>query len=149
MSTHSRPTWDEYFVTILEAAASRATCDRGRAACVITREHDLLVTGYVGSPAGFQHCDDVGHKMVNGHCVRTVHAEQNALAAAARRGVALAGGTAYCSMTPCRICAMLLISAGVTRVVAVSSYQNREGLDMLLMAGVTFQQLREVVPYVP
>lgn len=145
----SRPTWDEYFIAILEATALRATCDRGRAGCVITLGHDLLVTGYVGAPSGFPHCDEEGHLLVQGHCVRTVHAEQNALAAAARRGVPLLGSTVYASMTPCRVCAMLLVSAGVQRVVSVASYQNKDGLGILLQAGVTHQQLKEVVPYVP
>ena len=99
---HIRPTWDEYFMGLADAAAKRATCDRGRAGCVIVRDRQVLVTGYVGSPQGLPHCDDVGHlfkKIINEdgsqstHCVRTVHAEQNAICQAARRGIALDRGT--------------------------------------------------------
>ena len=58
---HVRPSWDEYFMQIANTVAQRATCDRGRSGCVIARDKQLLVTGYVGSPKGLPHCDDVGH----------------------------------------------------------------------------------------
>ncbi|HWS49060.1 MAG TPA: hypothetical protein VN174_03360, partial [Candidatus Methanoperedens sp.] len=88
-----RPSWDEYFLELADAVSKRATCDRGRSGCVIVRDKRILVTGYVGSPAGLPHCDEVGHlmkTMVNedgsksDHCVRTVHAEQNAICQAAK-----------------------------------------------------------------
>ncbi len=95
-----RPTWDEYFMEVSRAIAKRATCDRGRSGCVIARDNQILVTGYVGSPAGLPHCDDVGHLFrksvhadgsVTNHCVRTVHAEQNAICQAAKRGISIDG----------------------------------------------------------
>jgi len=106
---HQRPSWDEYFLRLADTVASRATCDRGRSGCVIVKDRQILVTGYVGSPRGLPHCDDVGHLFkkvihedgsVTQHCVRTVHAEQNAITQAARRGIALEGSTLYCRMTP-------------------------------------------------
>ncbi|MEI6507573.1 MAG: cytidine/deoxycytidylate deaminase family protein, partial [Bacteroidota bacterium] len=121
-----RPTWDQYFMEVMEAISKRATCARGRSGCVIARENQLLVTGYVGSPVGLPHCDEVGHQMkkmiheddsITEHCVRTVHAEQNAICQAAKNGVALDGATLYCRMTPCRVCAMLIINCGIKRVV--------------------------------
>ncbi|HPO30111.1 MAG TPA: hypothetical protein PKX28_02645, partial [Candidatus Hydrogenedentes bacterium] len=60
-SPYRRPTWDEYFMEVANAIAKRATCNRGRSGCVIARDRTILVTGYVGSPKGFPHCDDVGH----------------------------------------------------------------------------------------
>ena len=111
---HHRPTWDEYFMDLANTAAKRATCDRGRSGCIIVRDKQVLVTGYVGSPKGMPHCDEVGHlfkkvyhedNSITQHCVRTVHAEQNAICQAARRGIALNKGTLYCKMTPCRTCA--------------------------------------------
>jgi dCMP deaminase len=102
---YQRPTWDEYFMELANTAAKRATCDRGRSGCVIVRDKHVLVTGYVGSPLGLPHCDDVGHLLkkvyhedgrITQHCVRTVHAEQNAICQAARLGIALDGGTLYC-----------------------------------------------------
>ncbi len=87
MSEYRRPTWDEYFMEVANAIAKRATCDRGRSGCVIAKNNQILATGYVGAPSGLPHCDDVGHQMrkmlhedgsITEHCVRTVHAEQNA-----------------------------------------------------------------------
>ena len=117
-----RPDWDTYFLDMVDSVATRATCDRGRSGCVITRNRRIIATGYVGSPPGLPHCDDVGHDMrsvthadgrITHHCVRTLHAEQNALAQAARHGLSLEGATLYCRMEPCRVCAMLIVSAGV------------------------------------
>lgn len=149
MSVRSRPTWDEYFLANLQSVAERATCDRGRCACILTREHQTLVTGYVGSPPGFPHCDDVGHLMENEHCVRTVHAEQNALAQAASRGVAVRGATAYTTMVPCRTCAMMFVTIGVVRVVSEYDYQNTHGLHILTDACVKIRVMKEGQLYVP
>lgn len=126
-----RPSWDEYFLKLADTVASRATCDRGRSGCVIVKDRQILVTGYVGSPRGLAHCDEIGHLLkkvihedgsITQHCVRTVHAEQNAITQAARRGIALEGSTLYCRMTPCRTCAMLIINCGIERVVCERKY---------------------------
>jgi dCMP deaminase len=98
---------------------------------VIVKNNQVLSTGYVWSPSGLSHCDDVWHQFkktihedghVTNHCVRTVHAEQNAICQAARFGVALDGATLYCRMTPCRVCAMLIINCGIKRVVCEKKY---------------------------
>ena len=123
---YERPSWDDYFMEVANAISKRATCDRGRSGCVIAKDCQVLVTGYVGSPTGLPHCDDQGHQMksvihengqITQHCVRTVHAEQNAICQAARRGIPIEGATLYCRMTPCRTCAMLIINCGIKRVV--------------------------------
>jgi dCMP deaminase len=130
-TAYHRPTWDEYFMEVMDAISKRATCNRGRSGCVIARENQLLVTGYVGSPVGLPHCDDVGHLFkkvihdddsVTEHCMRTVHAEQNAICQAAKLGVSLDGATLYCRMTPCRVCCMLIINCGIKRVVCQRKY---------------------------
>ncbi|MEI6426272.1 MAG: cytidine/deoxycytidylate deaminase family protein [Candidatus Absconditabacteria bacterium] len=127
-----RPTWDEYFMEIARTVAKRATCDRGRSGCVIAKDNRLLVSGYVGSVPGMPHCDDVGHQFkqlthedgsVTTHCMRTIHAEQNAICQAAKCGISLEGATVYCKMTPCRTCAMLLIASGIKRIVCEKKYQ--------------------------
>ncbi len=143
---HIRPSWDEYFMDLANAAARRATCDRGRSGGVIVRDRQVLGTGYVGSPKGIPHCDEVGHLFkkvyhedgsVTQHCVRTVHAEQNAICQAARRGIALDRGTLYCKMTPCRTCAMLIINCGIERVVCEKKYHaGRESEELFRDAGV-------------
>jgi dCMP deaminase len=135
-----RPSWDEYFMELANAAAKRATCDRGRSGCVIVKDKQVLVTGYVGSPIGLSHCDEVGHLFkktfhedgtVTNHCVRTVHAEQNAICQAAKRGIALEGSTLYCRMTPCRTCAMLIINCGIKRVVCEKKYHAGEESEQM------------------
>ncbi|MFO8086632.1 MAG: cytidine/deoxycytidylate deaminase family protein [Bacteroidales bacterium] len=153
-----RPSWDEYFMEISKTVAKRATCDRGRSGCVIARDRQLLVTGYVGSPRGLPHCDDVGHQMkkmihddghITQHCVRTVHAEQNAICQAARLGIALEGATLYCKMTPCRTCAMLIINCGIKRVVCEQKYHaGAESEEMFKQAGIQLDFFsEEVVKY--
>ena len=130
-SEYERPSWDDYFLEVAQAIAKRSTCDRGRIGCVIARNKQLLVTGYAGAPAGLPHCDEVGHQMKQlvhedgnhtSHCMRTVHAEQNAICQAAKLGVSIDGATIYVQMTPCRTCAMLLINCGIKRVVCERKY---------------------------
>jgi dCMP deaminase len=152
---HLRPSWDEYFLKLADSVATRATCDRGRSGCVIVKDKQILVTGYVGSPRGLAHCDEVGHLMkkvvhedgsVTQHCVRTVHAEQNAITQAARRGIALDGATLYCRMTPCRTCAMLIINCGIERVVCEKKYHaGSESEAMFAEAGVKLEFASEEV----
>ena len=150
-----RPSWDEYFMEVCRTVAKRATCDRGRSGCVIARDNQILVTGYVGSPMGLPHCDEAGHQFkrmlhedntITQHCVRTVHAEQNALCQAARRGIAIDGATLYCRMTPCRTCAMLIINCGIKRVVAERRYHDSaDSIAMFKQAGVRLEHIIDEV----
>jgi dCMP deaminase len=154
----TRPSWDDYFLDLADAASKRSTCNRGRSGCVIVRDRQVLATGYVGSPAGLPHCDDVGHLMkkviqengaITEHCLRTVHAEQNAICQAAKRGISIEGATIYQRMTPCRTCAMMLINCGIQRVVCERKYQQAEESErMLLEAGVAIEyKYNETQPY--
>ena len=150
-----RPTWDEYFMEVCRAIAKRATCDRGKSGCVIAKENQILATGYVGSPSGLPHCDEAGHELkkvlhddgsVSMHCVRTVHAEQNAICQAARRGVAIDGATVYCKMTPCRTCAMMLINCGIKRIVCEKKYHaGAESEQLFKTAGIPLEYVDESV----
>jgi len=152
---HTRPSWDEYFMDLADSVAKRATCDRGRSGCVIERDKQILVTGYVGSPRGLPHCDDVGHLMkkvvhedgtISNHCVRTVHAEQNAICQAARLGISLEGATIFCRMTPCRTCAMLIINCGIQRVVCQKKYHaGKESEEMFKEAGISLEYFEDEV----
>ncbi|MDR1476619.1 MAG: cell division protein DedD [Rickettsiales bacterium] len=156
MADYKRPTWDEYFIDIMEAVAKRATCDRGRSGCVIARDNVVLSTGYVGSPKGSPHCDDVGHLMKevihedgskSKHCMRTAHAEANAIAQAAKNGTAIDGATLYCRMTPCRNCAMLIANSGIVRVVVQHDYHGKsETAEIFKNAGVKFEMMSEDAP---
>ncbi|MEI6123280.1 MAG: cytidine/deoxycytidylate deaminase family protein [Bacteroidota bacterium] len=152
---HIRPSWDAYFMGIADTVAQRATCDRGRSGCVIVHDKQILVSGYVGSPMGLPHCDQVGHlfKQVThedgrttNHCMRTVHAEQNAICQAARRGISLDKATLYCRMTPCRTCAMLIINCGIVRVVCEMKYHaGAESEEMFKIAGVELCYMSEEI----
>lgn len=149
MSRYVRPSWDEYFMEVADAISKRATCDRGRSGCVVAKDRQVLVTGYVGSPQGLPHCDEIGHELkklihedghLTQHCVRTVHAEQNAICQAAKRGIPIEGATLYCRMTPCRTCAMLLINCGIVRIVCERRYHAGEESEQLFrLAGVPIE----------
>lgn len=118
-----RPSWDEYFLRIAAEVATRATCNRKHVGAVLVRDRHLLATGYNGSMRGTPHCDDAGHLMDDeGHCIRTIHAEQNAIAQAAHNGVRLAGSTCYATASPCFMCFKLLVNAGIQRVVFGALY---------------------------
>jgi len=150
-----RPDWDEYFIDMMNTVATRATCDRGKSGAIIVRDKRIISTGYVGSPSGLPHCDEAGHLMkqvidddgtTRQHCMRTIHAEQNAICQAAKHGISLEGSTLYCKMEPCRVCAMLIISCGIKTVVAKSMYHAaQETRDMFKAAGVTMRVLDQTI----
>ena len=143
---NTRPAWDDYFLGLVDHIASRATCDRGKSGCIIVKDKRILCTGYVGSPSGLPHCDEVGHLLkkvidedgaIRQHCTRTIHAEQNAICQAAKNGIALNGTILYCTMEPCRVCAMLIISCGIKKVIAKKRYHaGQESRELLKDAGV-------------
>lgn len=141
-----RPTWDEYFIEICKAVRSRATCDRGRNGVVIAKDKQILTTGYVGSPPGIPHCDDVGHSIketihedgtITKHCLRTTHAEINAITQAAKKGTSIDGATLYTLLEPCFHCAKAIVNSGIKRVVCEKKYHvAQEARDLFLKAGV-------------
>lgn len=139
----ARPSWDEYFMGLARLAATRGTCDRKRVGCVLVRDRAVLATGYNGSLRGTPHCDDVGHQMEDGHCTRTVHAEQNAVCQSARHGVKLDGATAYVTCAPCPICFKTLVAAGVIRIVFGEPYRNKRLFEEAKAAGVLVEELGE------
>lgn len=151
----SRLEWDAYFLGIMDAVAQRSTCDRGKVGSVVVRDRRILATGYAGSPAGTKHCDEVGHEFMEAisskgkksqHCIRTTHAEQNAIVHAARFGSSLEKGTLYCNMTPCYACAKMIINAGIERVVARKDYHAGERTkEIFLESGVTFELVDESI----
>jgi dCMP deaminase len=158
MGEYKRPSWDEYFFEVMNAVAKRATCDRGRSGCVIARDNILLSTGYVGAPTGSPDCDTVGHLMKevlnddgtsSKHCMRTAHAEANAICQAAKNGVAIKGATLYCKMTPCRNCAMMIANSGIKKVMAQMDYHGssaEESKEILKNAGVELVLMSDAKP---
>lgn len=141
MQDHNRPSWDDYFMEIAFTVAQRSTCDRAHVGAVLVRDRRILTTGYNGAPAELAHCDEVGHLMVDGHCVRTLHAEQNAIIQGALHGVSIQGSTAYVTHQPCLTCAKMLINAGVKRVVYAGNYPDENSRRFLEEAGVALVNL--------
>lgn len=137
-----RKSWDEYFIGLAHAAATRATCDRKHVGCVLVVDKRMIASGYNGSVPGQEHCDDVGHDMLNGHCVRTVHAEVNAVAQAARLGISTKGSSAFVNTYPCWPCFKVMLSAGIVEVVYDDEYRNDERVAASAQAaGVVVRRL--------
>lgn len=125
----ARPSWDDYFIQMCHLVATRATCDRKHVGAVLVRDRRVIATGYNGSAPGEPHCDDVGHDLVaqaNGvqNCVRTIHAEANAILQAAKYGVSVQETTLFTNTYPCWPCAKMILSAGIVEVVVDTDYNN-------------------------
>ncbi len=136
-----RPDWDSYFMKIAYAVSERSTCDRAFVGCVLVLDKRILTTGFNGSPAGQPHCDEKGHLLVDGHCVRTIHAETNAIIQAALHGVSTRGSTCYVTHFPCINCAKALINAGISRLVYhVGYHMDDNAIEFLNTAAI------EIVP---
>lgn len=131
-----RPGWDEYFMEVARTVATRATCPRASVGAVVVRDRRILTTGYNGAPRHVAHCTEVGCQIQNDHCVRTTHAEANAVVQGALYGVSLAGATAYTTHQPCLGCSKLLISAGIGKIVFGEPYPDPLATALLSEAGV-------------
>ncbi len=136
-----RPNWDEYFLKLAMLASERATCPRMHCGCVLVKNKSVISTGYNGSIPGDDHCEDAGCLIVENHCVRTVHAEMNALIQAARRGNAVDGASAYVTNMPCTTCAKALITAGIKRVVIFSEFHDTMAEDFFSKASVAIDRI--------
>jgi len=137
----NRVTWTDYFMAIADQVASRSTCDRKHVGAVIVRDKTILSTGYNGSLRGSPHCDEAGHDLENGHCVRTVHAEANAVAQAAKNGVAIDGSEIYVTASPCLTCFKLVANSGIRTVFyrefyrddRITAYAREAGIRLVYM----------------
>jgi len=121
-----RLSWDEYFFEILYVIRKRATCNRGHNACIIVRDNHILTTGYVGSPSKAPHCVESGHWLINDSCIRTLHAESNAIAQSAKLGISIKNAQLYTFLFPCLSCAKLIIQSGIIEVKAEYDYHKSE-----------------------
>jgi dCMP deaminase len=136
MADHKRASWDEYFMAIAREVATRSTCDRKHVGAVIVRDKMILTTGYNGSIRGLGHCDDEGHLMEDGHCVRTVHAEANAIVQAACNGVRVDGADIYVTASPCFGCFKLIANAGLKRIVFGEFYRDNRIYQLSEQLGI-------------
>jgi dCMP deaminase len=130
MSTDTRVSWDDYFMNIARVVASRATCHRKFVGAVVVRDKTILSTGYNGSIRGMAHCSEVGHMMVDGHCVATIHSEMNAIIQAARNGVRIEGASIYITASPCWNCFKALANAGIKRICYGEFYRDERSFQV-------------------
>jgi dCMP deaminase len=128
-----RASWDRYFLNIAEVVATRSTCDRKHVGAVIVDDRRITATGYNGSAPGAPHCDDVGHLIQNEGCIRTIHAEANAIVDAGRDA---AGSTIYVTCSPCYDCMKLILATGIDRVVFKEKYRDERPLVLATAHGV-------------
>jgi dCMP deaminase len=141
--TSMRPDWDSYFMKIAYAVSERSTCDRAFVGCVLVLDKRILTTGFNGSPAGQSHCDEIGHLIIDEHCIRTIHAETNAIIQAALHGVTTRGCTCYVTHFPCINCTKVLINAGITRLIYHIAYQlDENALEFLRSANIEILELK-------
>jgi len=136
MSETGRANWDEYFMRIAHEVATRATCDRKHVGALIVRGKNILATGYNGSIGGLGHCDEEGHMLEDGHCVRTIHAEANAIIQAAKNGVRIEGGTVYVTASPCWGCFKMIANAGLVRIVYGEFYRDQRIFEFAQRLGI-------------
>ena len=140
---NERVSWETYFMNIANEVATRSTCDRKYVGAVIVREKTILSTGYNGSIKGLPHCDEAGHEMVDGHCVRTTHAEANAIVQAAKNGVEINNSAIYVTASPCYNCFKLIANAGIKTIYYGEFYREDRILEHAKEAGIELVSLED------
>jgi dCMP deaminase len=138
----ARASWDDYFMNIARVVSSRSTCERKFVGAVIVRDRTILSTGYNGSIRGMPHCTDVGHMMVDGHCVATIHAEVNAIIQAAKNGVSIDGAAVYVTASPCWSCFKAIANAGMKRIIYGEFYRDERIFDVAKQIGIELLHLQ-------
>jgi len=140
-SNTKRPSWDEYFLKVAMLVSERATCPRMHCGCVLVKDKQILSTGYNGSIPGDGHCEDDGCLIVDNHCIRTIHAEMNAILQCSSHGISTQGSTAYITNMPCTNCAKALITAGIKKIVIFSDYHDTLAEEFFKKANVKIKRL--------
>lgn len=144
-----RPSWDEYFMEIAHLVKTRSTCTRRQVGSVIVKDKRVLATGYNGAPTGCKHCTEIGclRSKLNipsgerHELCRALHAEQNAIAQAARHGICIQDATIYVTHQPCSLCAKLIINAGISEILYQGDYPDDLSLTLLEEANIKFTRI--------
>ena len=139
--SRQRISWKNYFMNIAREVATRSTCSRKHVGAVIVRDKTILSTGYNGSIKGLPHCDDAGCDMVDGHCVRTSHAEANAIVQAAKNGVGIDQSKIYVTASPCYDCFKLIANAGIKTIYYEEFYRDQRIMDRSKEVGIQLVSL--------
>ena len=141
--SRQRISWKNYFMNIAREVATRSTCSRKHVGAVIVRDKTILSTGYNGSIKGLPHCDDAGCEMVDGHCVRTSHAEANAIVQAAKNGVGIDQSKIYVTASPCYDCFKLIANAGIKTIYYEEFYRDQRIIDRSKEVGIQLVSLED------
>lgn len=140
---HDRIPWKQYFMLQALVISQRSTCNRALVGSVLVKDQRIIGTGYNGSVSGQPHCDDVGHQLVDGHCVRTIHSEMNTLIQCAKNGVSTSDTEIFVTHFPCYNCTKCLLQAGVKKVNYYYDYRdNPLAMDLLRRCGVSYEQIK-------
>ena len=119
----NRLSWQDYFMANAELISKRSTCDRAFVGAVLVKDKRIIATGYNGGVSETDNCNEVGHYMEDGHCIRTVHAEMNALIQCAKEGISTKNTEIYVTHFPCLNCTKQLLQVGCKRVVYINQYR--------------------------
>ncbi|MDR0800001.1 MAG: cytidine/deoxycytidylate deaminase family protein [Endomicrobium sp.] len=149
-TTHSRPSWDEYFMKLAWLVSERSTCVRHHVGAVVVRDKRILTTGYNGAATGTRDCLSLGclRNTLNipsgqrHEICRAIHAEQNAIIQGGYHGINIKGSTLYCTHSPCVLCAKMTVNAGIKRVVTDIEYPDNTFKELFSEAGIEFSTLK-------
>lgn len=137
-----RISWEQYFMAQSHLIALRSTCERLTVGATVVRDNRIIAGGYNGSVSGSAHCIDEGCYVIDGHCVRTIHAEMNAILQCAKFGVLTAGAEIYVTHFPCLQCCKSIIQAGIKAVYYASDYKNHPyAIELFNDAGITTKKI--------
>ena len=141
MEKRTRPSRDYIWIKAAQLFAARSTCLKPNGA-VLVKDNDLISQGFNGACSGLPHCTDLGacETGSDGGCIRTVHAESNLIAKAAKRGISTEGSEVFCTTSPCYSCAKLLVNAGIKKITYVNEYRDPRGIELLRSCGVEVRQ---------
>lgn len=140
----TRPSWDHYFANLAKHVSSRSTCLRKKVGAVIVRDRNILSTGYNGSIRGQPHCTEEDCLLDNGHCVRTVHAEANAIVQAAKHGINIDKSSIYTTASPCWYCFKLLANAGISRICFAELYRDERIVEYAKKSNIELVDLTDI-----
>lgn len=140
----NRPSWEQYFIDMLDVVKTRSTCLRRQVGALIVKDKRIISTGYNGAPMNCKHCSETGclREKLNvpsgerHELCRAIHAEQNAIVQAAYAGVSLNGSTIYVTAQPCVLCAKMIINAGIEKIVFKGDYPDELAMNLLKESGV-------------
>jgi dCMP deaminase len=141
-NNHNRISLDFLFLEVAKLFSFRGTCNRGNVGAVLVKDNRIVSTGYTGSPAGKPHCTQAGCIIDpdSGGCLRTLHAESNAIAQAAKIGISTSGCTVYTTVSPCLSCAKLMVQSDIKKLYYIKEYRDTSGIEYLIENGIAVVQ---------